>query len=59
MQKKITIIQTKSAIGCLSKHKSTLLGLGLRHINHTIKREDTPSIRGMIKKIYYMVKIKD
>ncbi|MGP1931093.1 MAG: 50S ribosomal protein L30, partial [Arsenophonus sp. ET-DL12-MAG3] len=39
------------------KHKATLIGLGLRRINHTVEREDTPAIRGMINLISYMVKI--
>ncbi|CAG8998897.1 MAG: 50S ribosomal protein L30 [Candidatus Celerinatantimonas neptuna] len=54
---KIKVIQTKSSIGRLPKHKATLTGLGLRRIGHTVELEDTPSIRGMINKVYYMVKV--
>ncbi|AKZ65890.1 50S ribosomal protein L30 [Candidatus Palibaumannia cicadellinicola] len=53
----IKITQTRSAIGCLPKHKATLVGLGLRRIGHTVTRQDIPSIRGMIAKISYMVKV--
>ncbi|SBT82095.1 50S ribosomal protein L30 [secondary endosymbiont of Trabutina mannipara] len=57
MIKNIKIIQIRSSIGCLPKHKATLVGLGLRHIGHTIVREDTTAIRGMINLISYMVRI--
>ncbi|MFB6434989.1 MAG: 50S ribosomal protein L30 [Candidatus Malihini olakiniferum] len=59
MVKTIKITQTRSAIGRLPKHKATLLGLGLRRIRHTVKREDTPAVRGMINAVYYMVKVED
>uniref|UniRef100_UPI003F5CBDF5 50S ribosomal protein L30 n=1 Tax=Candidatus Fukatsuia anoeciicola TaxID=2994492 RepID=UPI003F5CBDF5 len=53
----IKITQTRSSIGRLPKHKKTLIGLGLRRIGHTVEREDTPSIRGMIKQLSYMIKV--
>ncbi|WWO97455.1 MAG: 50S ribosomal protein L30 [Candidatus Dasytiphilus stammeri] len=53
----IQITQVRSVIGCLPKHRATLRGLGLRHIGHTVEREDTPSVRGMLNHVYYMVKI--
>lgn len=55
--KKIKITQIKSSIGRLPKHKKTLVGLGLRHIGHTVVRENTKSIQGMVKKISYILKI--
>ncbi|ACA88922.1 MULTISPECIES: 50S ribosomal protein L30 [Shewanella] len=57
--KTIKVTQTKSSIGRLPKHRASLLGLGLRRINHTVEVEDTPSVRGMINKVYYMVKVED
>ncbi len=59
MAKTLKITQIKSAIGCLPKHKATLLGLGLRYIGHTVKREDTPSLRGMTNLVSYMVKVEE
>ncbi|XBC40172.1 MAG: 50S ribosomal protein L30 [Buchnera aphidicola (Nurudea ibofushi)] len=53
----ISITQIKSSIGRLPKHKAALTGLGLRYIGHTVKRENTPSIQGMIKKLSYMLKV--
>jgi len=59
MAKTIKITQTRSAIGRLPKHKATLLGLGLRRIGHTVEVQDTPSNRGMINKVYYMVSVEE
>jgi large subunit ribosomal protein L30 len=58
-QKTIKVTQTKSSIGRLPKHKATLVGLGLRRIGHTVTLEDTPSVRGMINAVYYMVKVEE
>ncbi|QCI18458.1 50S ribosomal protein L30 [Buchnera aphidicola (Aphis nasturtii)] len=57
--KTIKITQVKSSIGRIPKHKRTLFGLGLRHIGHTVILEDTPSIRGMINKVSYILKIQE
>jgi large subunit ribosomal protein L30 len=55
----LSITQTKSAIGRLPKHKATLRGLGLRRINHTVVRLDTPEVRGMVNQLSYMVTVKE
>ena len=57
--KTLKVTQTKSSIGRLPKHRATLTGLGLRRINHTVELEDTPSVRGMINKVYYMVSVEE
>jgi len=59
MAKMIKITQTRSSIGRLPKHKATLRGLGLRGIGHTVEREDTPSMRGMVSQVHYMVKVEE
>ncbi|RTR36609.1 50S ribosomal protein L30 [Shewanella canadensis] len=58
-KKTFKVTQTKSSIGRLPKHRATLLGLGLRRINHTVEVEDTPSTRGMVNKVYYMVSVEE
>jgi large subunit ribosomal protein L30 len=58
MDKFLIIQQIKSNIGILPKHKAILKGLGLRYINHIVKRRKNKSILGMIKKISYMLKVK-
>ncbi|WP_193017463.1 50S ribosomal protein L30 [Proteus sp. FME41] len=59
MAKTIKITQTRSTIGRLPKHKATMVGLGLRRIGHTVEREDTPAVRGMINLVSYMVKVEE
>lgn len=59
MAKTIKITQTRSVIGRLPKHKATMTGLGLRRIGHTVEREDTPAVRGMINLVSYMVKVEE
>ena len=57
--KKIKVTQFKSTIGRLAAHKACVVGLGLRRINHTVEVEDTPSVRGMINTVSYMVKVEE
>ncbi len=54
--KTIKVTQIKSIIGTIGSHRATMLGLGLRRINHTVEVIDTPSTRGMIKRVNYLVK---
>ena len=54
--KKIKVTLVKSTIGCKATHRATVRGLGLKRINHTVELQDTPAIRGMINKVYYLVK---
>jgi len=54
--KKIRVTLVKSTIGRLKSHIACAKGLGLRRTNHTVEVIDTPENRGMINKIYYMVK---
>ena len=53
----IKIKQIKSHIGASADQKRTLLSLGLRKISQVIEKEDTPSIRGMIRKVHHLVTI--
>ena len=56
VDKKLKVTLVKSAIGCKATHRATVRGLGLKRINHTVELQDTPAIRGMINKVYYLVK---
>ncbi len=58
-KKTIKVTQIKSSIGRLPKHKATITGLGLRRIGHTVELEDTPSVRGMVNAVNYMVKVEE
>ena len=54
---KVTLV--RSVIGTRGSHRATVRGLGLRRINHTSVLEDTPAVRGMIRKVQYLVKCED
>jgi large subunit ribosomal protein L30 len=55
--KKIKVTLVKSVIGTKQDHRATVKGLGLRRLNSSAVLEDTPSVRGMIKKVNYLVKV--
>jgi len=55
-KKKIKVTLIKSLIGTKQSHRATVRGLGLRGISSSAELEDTPAVRGMINKVYYLVK---
>ena len=55
-EKKIKVTLVKSVIGTKQDHRATVRGLGLRRLNHTVEVQDTPAVRGMIRKVAYLVK---
>lgn len=57
--KKIKITLVKSAIARPGKHKAVLIGLGLKKLNHSVIRQDTPQIRGMIYKISHLISVEE
>lgn len=57
MAEKIKVKLVKSTNGLLEKHRACVRGLGLRRIGHTVEVEDTPSVRGMINKVSYLVQV--
>ena len=54
-KKTIKIKQVVSFIGSTDDIRQAVRGLGLRRLHHTVEREDTPSIRGMIHKVRHLV----
>lgn len=57
--KKIKVTQLKSVIGTKQDHRATVRGLGLRRIGHSVELQDTPAVRGMVRKVAYLVKCED
>ena len=55
----IKIKQIKSKIGYPVDQKRTLEALGLRKISQVVEKEDTPAIRGMIRKVEHLIEIID
>lgn len=52
---KVTLL--KSTAGRLQNHKACVKGLGLRRIGHSVEVQDSPSVRGMINKVGYLLKV--
>ena len=48
-----------SVIGCPEDQRATVRGLGLRRLQQVVEREDTPMVRGMIRKIPHLVTVVD
>ena len=46
-----------SVIGCPEKQRATVRGLGLRRLHQVVEREDTPMVRGMVKKVPHLVTV--
>ncbi len=55
--KKLKITLVKSRFGLIPKHTLCVKALGLKRMHHTVEREDTPSVRGVINKISYLLKV--
>ena len=53
----VRIKLVKSVAGTRESHRATVRGLGLRKLNSESTLEDTPSVRGMINKVSYLVKV--
>ena len=57
--KKIKITQVKSAIGYRKRTKDTLKALGLRKMNHSVVKEESDAISGMINHVSHLVSIEE
>jgi large subunit ribosomal protein L30 len=57
--KRMKVTQIKSTFGHLEKHRASVRGLGLRRIGHTVEVEDTPSVRGMVNKVHFLVRVEE
>ncbi|MDQ2963982.1 MAG: 50S ribosomal protein L30 [Pseudomonadota bacterium] len=54
---KLRITLIKGLRGKKDDHRATVRGLGLKWRSHTVEREDTPEVRGMINKVRYMLTV--
>lgn len=58
-KKTIKVTRTGSTIGRPESQELNLRGLGLTKTGRTVELEDTPSVRGMIKKVAHLVKVEE
>ena len=54
---KIRVTLAKGIARTRKDHRATVRGLGLKWTNHTVEVIDTPSVRGMIQKVGYLLKV--
>lgn len=59
MSGRISVTLVKSMIGRPEKHRKVLRGLGLTKLNKTVQLEDSPSVRGMIRKVSHLVRAEE
>jgi len=59
MAGKVKVTLVRSTIGRLPAHKACVSGLGIRRMHQTVEVEDTPSNRGMINAVSYMLKVEE
>jgi large subunit ribosomal protein L30 len=57
MEKTITVRLVKSPIGYNKRQKATVQALGLRKMNQTVEKADSPTVRGMIAKVSHLVEV--
>jgi large subunit ribosomal protein L30 len=53
----VKITQRKSSNGSDEGQRDTLRSLGLRRVHHTVEREDSPQLRGMIHKVRHLLEV--
>lgn len=56
---KLRITWTRSTIGLPEPQRKVIRALGLRRLNQTVERGDTPSIRGMVHKVHHLVAVEE
>jgi large subunit ribosomal protein L30 len=54
---KLTLVY--SPIGYEKSQKETVRALGLRRLNYSVTREDSPALRGMINKVSHLLKVEE
>ncbi len=55
----LKVTQVKSKIGSTKRQKKNLEALGIKRMNHSVEKEDTPQIRGMIKKVEHLIEVEE
>lgn len=56
---KVKITQVKSLSGQTSRQRKTVEALGLKRMHHTIEKELTPQVKGMIEKVNHLIKVEN
>ena len=57
--KTVLVTLVRSPIGYTKDQKQTVLALGLRRMHQTIEHQDTPAVRGMVRKVEHLVQVEE
>ncbi len=57
--KMLRVTLVRSPIGYSKEQKATVRALGLRRLHQTVEHEDTPAVRGMIRKVIHLVRVEE
>ena len=57
--KKLQVTLKKSIIGATARQRKNVSGLGLRRVNQSRVLENTPAVRGMVKKVIHLVDVQE
>ncbi len=55
----LNVTYSKSAIGYNQTQKDTIRALGLRRLGQTVSHDDSPSLRGMIRRVSHLVEVEE
>lgn len=55
----LKITQNKGLVGTKPVHRKNIEALGLKRIGHTVVKQDTPIIRGMVQKVRHLVTVEE
>ncbi len=58
-KERVAIRWVKSQIGYDRRQRATLRGLGLKRLNQRVEIEDSPAVRGMIRKVRHLVVVEE
>ncbi len=56
---KVKITQVRSKIGASQRQKDTLRSIGLKKVNHSVEKDTTPVLLGMLKKVNHLVRVEE
>jgi large subunit ribosomal protein L30 len=59
LAKKLKVTLVRSIIGLSPKQEATVKALGLRRIRQVVEHEDTPTVRGMINAVPFVLKVEE
>jgi large subunit ribosomal protein L30 len=57
--KRVRVTQVRSQIGFDRRQRATLRGLGISRMHQTVELEDTPQVRGMIRKVMHLLNVEE